>query len=120
MAYISQITDLSGNTHQIKPYTSSLSNINLNSVTGTGFYKVSNCTNSKYSNATLVVSESVSGCSQVETEIASGAISVRTYNGSTWSSWKELSTTLVATYDNNGNVTISPMDAIADGDSTSY
>lgn len=120
MAYISQITDLNGSTHQIKPYTSNLSAVNLNTITGTGFYKVSNCTNSKYDNATLVVSESASGCSQIETDIVSGTIAVRTYNGSIWSSWKELSTTLIATYDNLGNVTISPMDAVADADSTSY
>lgn len=120
MAYISQITDLSGSTHQIKPYTSSLSGVNLNSVTGTGFYKVSNCSSSKYDNATLVVSESASGCSQIETDISTGAIAVRTYNGSIWTTWKELSTTLIATYDSLGNVTITPMDAVADADNTSY
>lgn len=120
MAYISQIKDTGNNTHQIKPYTTTLSSVNLNTITGTGFYKVSNCTNSKYTTATLVVSESASGCSQMETDISTGAVAVRTYNGSSWTAWQELSNALIATYDSNGHVTIQQITAVEDADGTSY
>ena len=119
MAYISQIQDTSGTTHQIRPYTASLSSINLNTITGTGFYEVNNCSNSKYTNATLVCTKKGNGCTQIETDYSTGMIATRTYNGTTWSDWLELSSILAIT-DDDGVVMFSPITAYQNRDNNGY
>lgn len=121
MGYISQITLPDGNTHQIKPATTALSGVNLNTITGTGFYSVTNCTNSKFTSATLIVISYTSGyTTQIESNINNGAIAIRTNVNGNWGSWTELMVSIAATYDNNGNVTLAPSTSYADGDAVSY
>lgn len=96
---------------------------NLNSITKTGFYNAMTCTNAKYPYSTLIViGYYLSGyCTQIQSDVTTGAIATRTQINGTWSSWKVLSTTVTSTYDNNGNVTlISGGSDYADGDGVSY
>lgn len=81
----------------------------LNSVTKTGFYNAMTCTNAKYPYSTLIViGYYLSGyCTQIQSDVTTGAIATRTQINGTWSSWKVLSTTVTSTYDStSGNVTI--------------
>lgn len=81
----------------------------LNTITKTGFYNAMTCTNAKYPYSTLIViGYYLSGyCTQIQSDVTTGAIATRTQINGTWSSWKVLSTTVTSTYDStSGNVTI--------------
>lgn len=108
MAYISSITTPDGTSYQLKPSTTSLTGVNLNTITGTGFYDVLNCTNSRYTQATMTVTAySASYCSQMQTDLNTGEISVRVLKNGTWGSWNDITTfaTLVQK-GTNGNYTL--------------
>ena len=107
MAYISSITLPNGSQYDIKPSTTTLSSVNLNTITGTGFYTVNNCTNSKYTQATLmVVNYSSTYCSQTEIDLSTGKSAVRILNNGTWGAWKEIGQLHITYTDNTaGGVT---------------
>lgn len=82
---------------------------NLNTITKTGFYNAMTCTNAKYPYSTLIViGYYLSGyCTQIQSDVTTGAIATRTQINGTWSSWKVISTAITSTYDSTtGNVTI--------------
>ena len=65
---------------------------NLNNVTKTGFYNAMTCTNAKYPYSTLIViGYYLSGyCTQIQSDVTTGAIATRTQINGTWSAWKEI------------------------------
>lgn len=67
---------------------------NLNNVTKTGFYNAMTCTNAKYTYSTLIViGYYLSGyCTQIQTDVTTGAIATRSQINGTWSAWKEIDT----------------------------
>lgn len=67
---------------------------NLNNVTKTGLYNAMTCTNAKYPYSTLIViGYYLSGyCTQIQSDVTTGAIATRTQINGTWSAWKEIDT----------------------------
>ena len=63
---------------------------NLNNVTTTGFYNAMTCTNAKYTYSTLIViGYYLAGyCTQIQTDVTTGAIATRSQINGTWSAWK--------------------------------
>lgn len=62
----------------------------LNKVTVTGLYNAMTCKNAKYQYSTLIViGYYLSGyCTQIQSDVTSGAIATRTQINGSWSSWK--------------------------------
>ena len=83
---------------------------NLNNVTKTGFYNAMTCTNAKYTYSTLIViGYYLDGyCTQIQTDVTTGAIATRSQINGTWSSWKVITQegSIRATDDGAGTVTI--------------
>ena len=79
MAYISSVTTPDNTTYYVKPYTTTLSSVDLNTITGTGFYSVNNCTNAKFTTGTLVVTThaNTNSCTQMMTDLSTGDVAVR-------------------------------------------
>lgn len=100
-----------------------LSSVNLNNIVTSGFYNAVNCTNSKYTAATLVVVgyTGISSCTQIESDMTTNALAVRTLNNGTWSSWQEIGITTIGVYhDGNQTVTLTNLEQLTDADTTSY
>lgn len=63
---------------------------NLNNITATGFYTATTCTNAKYQYSTLIViGYSSAYCTQIQTDVTTGAMATRTKINGTWSAWKD-------------------------------
>ena len=62
----------------------------LNQVTRTGMYNAITCKNAKYQYSTLIViGYYLSGyCTQIQSDVTTGAIATRTQINWTWSAWK--------------------------------
>lgn len=62
----------------------------LNQVTKTGFYNAMTCKNAKYLYSTLIViGYYLDGyCTQIQSDVTTGAIATRTQINGTWSVWK--------------------------------
>ena len=62
----------------------------LNTVVATGFYNAMTCRNAKYQYSTLIViGYYLSGyCTQIQTDVTSGAVAVRQQINYKWSAWK--------------------------------
>lgn len=67
----------------------------LNQVTKTGLYNAMTCRNAKYPYSTLIViGYYLSGyCTQIQSDVTSGAIATRTQINGTWSAWKVINMT---------------------------
>ena len=65
----------------------------LNQVTKTGLYNAMTCKNAKYQYSTLIViGYYLSGyCTQIQSDVTTGAIATRTQINGTWSAWKVIS-----------------------------
>lgn len=65
----------------------------LNQVTTTGLYNAITCRNAKYQYSTLIViGYYLSGyCTQIQSDVTSGAIATRTQINYSWSTWKVIS-----------------------------
>lgn len=63
---------------------------NLNQVTKTGLYNAITCTNAKYPYSTLIViGYYLEGyCTQIQSDVTTGAIATRTQINWKWSDWK--------------------------------
>jgi hypothetical protein len=61
----------------------------LNQVTKTGLYNAMTCRNAKYQYSTLIViGYYLSGyCTQIQSDVTTGAIATRTQINGTWSAW---------------------------------
>lgn len=83
---------------------------NLNNVTTTGFYNAMTCTNAKYPYSTLIViGYYLDGyCTQIQSDVTTGAIATRTQINGAWSAWKVITQegSVRATDDGAGTVTI--------------
>lgn len=62
----------------------------LNNITATGFYNAMTCRNAKYLYSTLIViGYYLSGyCTQIQSDVTTGAIATRTQINGSWSTWK--------------------------------
>lgn len=62
----------------------------LNTVTATGFYNAMTCRNAKYNYSTLIViGYYLAGyCTQIQTDVTSGAVAVRQQINYSWTAWK--------------------------------
>lgn len=65
----------------------------LNQVTKTGLYNAITCRNAKYQYSTLIVIGYYLGgyCTQIQSDVTTGAIATRTQINGSWSSWKVIS-----------------------------
>lgn len=65
----------------------------LNTVTATGFYNAMTCKNAKYNYSTLIViGYYLSGyCTQIQTDVTTGAVAVRQQINYSWTAWKVVS-----------------------------
>lgn len=65
----------------------------LNKVVATGFYNAITCKNAKYQYSTLIViGYYLSGyCTQIQTDVTTGAVAVRQQINYNWSAWKAVS-----------------------------
>ena len=101
-----------------------LTSVDLNTVVTSGFYFATNCTNSKYTAATLVVIgySGTTSCTQIESNITTNELAMRTLYNGTWSDWEVISTTILgATYSpSTKTVTLSGIEDLGDADTTSY
>lgn len=66
---------------------------NLNTVTKTGLYNAITCKNAKYQYSTLlVIGYYLDGyCTQIQTDVTSGAIATRTQINGSWTTWRVIS-----------------------------
>lgn len=64
----------------------------LNTVVATGLYNAITCRNAKYQYSTLIViGYYLSGyCTQIQTDVTSGAVAVRQQINYNWTAWKEV------------------------------
>lgn len=71
----------------------------LNNVTTSGLYNAMTCTNAKYPHSTLIViGYYMDGyCTQIQSDVTTGAIATRTQINGTWSAWKEIDTSVFYT-----------------------
>lgn len=62
----------------------------LNQVTATGFYNAMTCKNAKYNYSTLIViGYYLAGyCTQIQTDVTSGATAIRQQINYSWTAWK--------------------------------
>lgn len=62
----------------------------LNAVTKTGFYNAMTCKNAKYPYSTLIViGYYLTGyCTQIQSDVTTGAIATRTQVNGSWTEWK--------------------------------
>ena len=115
-----------------------LYNVNLNTVLTSGFYNAMLCSNAKYEySALLVIGYYLTGyCFQLQADITSNKLAVRTQINGTWSSWVEIDTSayytktetdaaiaamaVTASHDGNGTVTISGISSLNDAATESY
>lgn len=74
----------------------------LNNITKTGFYNAMTCTNAKYPYSTLIViGYYLSGyCTQIQTDVTTGAIATRSQINGTWSAWQVIHQGSVAPREN--------------------
>lgn len=65
----------------------------LNTVTATGFYNAITCRNAKYQYSTLIViGYYLAGyCTQIQTDVTTGAVAVRQQINYSWTAWKTVS-----------------------------
>lgn len=65
----------------------------LNTVTKTGFYNAMTCKNAKYPYSTLIVVGYYLGgyCTQIQSDVTTGAIATRTQINGSWTAWKVIS-----------------------------
>lgn len=66
---------------------------NLNNITKTGLYNAMTCRNAKYQYSTLIViGYYLNGyCTQIQSDVTSGAVATRTQINGSWTTWKVIS-----------------------------